>query len=389
MTEEEILTRMFAHVIEHSTEASQRYFPEGSYSSFRLYAENLGPPIEEIWAAEASVASPGSLNPGFLNEISHLLRKLLRRCLGWYTRSFRIFHTTIVRALDGHTRAIEALMSESQYSRVRLAASHAIASSMALKALQEASRIEDHLMRRLSQLVEDVAIIKSQVLAGGAASSGLSPVMVEASCEELSTLIFFTRLFHRRADVLIIRYRENKFRLTRTCHGIDTKPAPHGEDAQTDLAQHDLMGRLRCFQADSLGAILGIDVLRHLPLEDQAEFVRLCCEKLKSAGFLVLPFAERHCFNTLAAAFFPDAPRPKPVPYTLLKRLLAIDEVNRGLTPNLSPEAGRVLDSDTSEEDLMIPESFSQIIETRTYVIYGHLDWSIMVCRKLSRLKSR
>lgn len=228
-----------------------------------------------------------------------------------------------------------------------------------------------------------VAIIKSRLLEGDAVSK-LKLATVEDNRKEFPNLLLYTKLLDRHTDLVTVRYREGKFRLARPYHGSETSLSPLGAGARADLVPSDLFDPFRRFENDSVSAVLGIDVLRHLPLEDQTEFVRLCCEKLMPTGVLILQVADRECFYALAMACYLTAGQLGPVPQSLLNVLLPPVEVNNDPTPKNWFEGSKILDQVTSNDAFIIPESFVKLIATPTYVIYGYIVQSTMICRKLS-----
>lgn len=179
MTEREILARMRAYVAAHSAETSSQVRADDLHVPFKLSSEDLGPSDKELWAAQAEVGALNPRNPGIPNQLLQSFKKLLRRSLSWHTRSFDHFHAVIVRALEAHRQAIEALILERHNTEIAMAirASHATARSVALEASREcSSRLEQEFGKRLDHIAEEVNIVRSQIQDFGPASLKLNRV---------------------------------------------------------------------------------------------------------------------------------------------------------------------------------------------------------------------
>ena len=63
--------------------------------------------LESCLNASAMVGEINPRHPGFLNDQIQSVKRLMRKSLGWYTRPLRLFHATLIRALQQFATALE------------------------------------------------------------------------------------------------------------------------------------------------------------------------------------------------------------------------------------------------------------------------------------------
>ncbi len=63
----------------------------------------------EVWNSNCAVGRVNPRNPGLLNQVIQVFKKLMQRALSWYTRPLQDFNGAVARAIEEQGRAINSV----------------------------------------------------------------------------------------------------------------------------------------------------------------------------------------------------------------------------------------------------------------------------------------
>jgi len=93
---------------------------------------------------------------------------------------------------------------------------------------------------------------------------------------------------------------------------LDAGMAAHARSKGLEVALGDGVEHLRGIEASSLGAVVAIEVIEHLPYERLTEFLRLARSRLASGGVLLLETVNPHAVDAMKA-FWIDPTHQHPL----------------------------------------------------------------------------
>jgi O-antigen chain-terminating methyltransferase len=234
MEEQEILSTLRAHVARHQDVASNTPGPAGLV----VDPSRIETLAAEVWNSSNAVGRLNPRNPGLLNGVVQALKKIMQRCLSWYTRPLQEFHGNVARAIEEHGRAINFFQPT-------------------IVALQEAvSTVE---LATQEQQGPYVQLFR-----------GLSPV-VDLGCG--------------RGDFLELLKASGI-----DAYGVDSDPVACNAARRKRLTvlRADLFDYLRQLPERSLGGIFLARVIEYLPSNLRLELISLCAKSLKPDGLIII-----------------------------------------------------------------------------------------------------
>jgi SAM-dependent methyltransferase len=234
MEEQEILSTLRAHVARHQDVASNTPGPAGLV----VDPSRIETLAAEVWNSSNAVGRLNPRNPGLLNGVVQALKKIMQRCLSWYTRPLQEFHGNVARAIEEHGRAINFFQPT-------------------IVALQEAvSTVE---LATQEQQGPYVQLFR-----------GLSPV-VDLGCGRGE---FLELLKASGIDA----------------YGVDSDPVACNAARRKRLTvlRADLFDYLRQLPERSLGGIFSARVIEYLPSNLRLELISLCAKSLKPDGLIII-----------------------------------------------------------------------------------------------------
>lgn len=265
MDEQEILSRLKAHVARHqsfSPDEQRPAQPRSDVSSINI--SNLSRISTEVWAAREAVGQINPRNPGLLNRLAQALKKVLQRSLTWYTRSLQAFHFKVAQAIEEQGTAINSIER-----------SLAALESELRKALSEIPDVIEHSHRAQSEVLQES--LRATELAIQEQQSpyvdffrGLSPV-VDVGCG--------------RGEFLEL-LKENGI----LAHGVDSDHSACEAARRKFLkvAEEDLFEHLQQLPDRSLGGAFSARVIEYLPAYLQTELISLLSKKMRPGGLVVI-----------------------------------------------------------------------------------------------------
>lgn len=264
MDEQEILSRLKAHVARHqsfSPDEQRPAQPRFDVASIDVY--DLSRLSAEVWKAREAVGQLNPRNPGLLNRLAQALKKGLQRSLSWYSRSLQAFHYQVARALDEQGTAINSIAR----SVARLEAGLLKLQSEVPKAV-ERSPTDSHVLQESLRAAE--LAIQEQQSPYVEFFRGLSPV-VDVGCGRGE----FLELLKGNGIV---------------AHGVDSDRTACEAVRRKSLRviEDDLFEYLRQLPDRSLGGAFSARVIEYLPTYLQTELISLLSKKIKPGGLVVI-----------------------------------------------------------------------------------------------------
>ncbi len=258
MEEAEILSRMKSYVSEHDGPAAPDLAATGSHatSHSQLDTSRLDAAVASLWSSKERVALLNPRNPGLLNDLAQRVKKLMKRSLGWYTRSLQEFHAQVAYALQEETGAIKAL---------------------------DAS---------LRNLEREVSEFRTQMLAVARAPQE-THFESEGSLKEQRRL--YVELFRGTSEVLDINCGNGELLELLRAGGISAYGVSQARNAREiarrkslKIVNADIFEHLNGMPERSLGGAFSAGFLERLPTRLQAEFLRLLSGKLRPGAVTVI-----------------------------------------------------------------------------------------------------
>jgi len=267
--EAEILARLKDYVRAHGGPAG-----DGATSAVRASAQaqldlpRLDSAVANAWSAKERVAQLNPRNPGALNDAVQGFKKAIKRLLGWYTRSFHDFHSTVVYALQEEAGAIRAL---------------------------------DASVRNLER---DISGLRSETM-----TSAPAPQEAHADAERYvkEQRRSYVELFRDASDVADLNCGRGELLQLLREHGIrayGVSPARNAGDIARRKAVKiviaDIFEHLKGLPERSLGGAFSAGFVEHLPPRLQAEFLQLLSSRLRPGAVTVIETVSP------ASAYAPD-----------------------------------------------------------------------------------
>jgi SAM-dependent methyltransferase len=247
MDEQEILAILRTHVARTQGDGAGRPpSANDAVPTTRVDFSQLEQLSAELLRLRSRVGQLNPRNGGFVNRVAQAVKKLVQRSLSWYTRSLHDYHDGVNHALDYHARAIASLQKQIQNQGGGLA-----------EALREALRTA----RRATQ---------EQQAPYAALFRGLEPVL-DLGCG--------------RGEFLELLKEEGVPAFGVDSDGLACEDARH---RSLNVVQADLFDYVSELPDRSLGGLFSSRLIEYLPMHLQSELVKLCSDKLKPAGLLVI-----------------------------------------------------------------------------------------------------
>jgi 2-polyprenyl-3-methyl-5-hydroxy-6-metoxy-1,4-benzoquinol methylase len=399
-------------------EIRQRVRGRNSGAAGGVVLPDLLPLLHARDAALAKVAAVGSVNPrpaGVWNGAIQRVKRLVSRLLDWHVRGQVEFNRAALAAIEA---ALEAL-SESNRVLASLGAHGggweerlASTENQILRTIAEIKEAFDLRMGQSSEEIQrkmwaDLAAVRSEMeraihtelrlirqraalpVAAAVAPAGQTPPVRVTEFDSAAFAerfrgseeavrrkqLFYVPIFTGRRDVLDLGCGRGEFlELMRHCgvsaRGIDLSPELAGicRAKGLDAEAGDLFALLEALPEQSLGGILCVHVVEHLPPERLPGMIRNAAAKLRSDGVLAIETPNPECLAIFASHFYLDPTHVRPVPAGLLAFYMAEAGLGSIQVHRLSPAV------EDAPALASLPEEFRE-------AFFGGLDYAI-VARK-------
>ncbi|MFZ0313147.1 MAG: class I SAM-dependent methyltransferase [Candidatus Korobacteraceae bacterium] len=298
MEEQEILSTLRAHVARSQEATSTRLGASGT----AVDPSRIDTLSAEVWNSSKAVGRLNPRNPGLLNRVVQGLKKIMQRCLSWYTRPLQEFHGDVARAIEEHGRAINSFQPT-------------------IVALQEAVRTVE--LATQEQLSPYVQLFR-----------GLSPV-VDLGCG--------------RGEFLELLKRSGI-----DAYGVDSDPVAcaAARNKYLTVLQDDLFDHLRQLPERSLGGVFSARVIEYLPSSRRLDLISLCATRLKPGGVMVIETINPESDFPFGRNSRIDPSHLRPVYPEILKSMLDSGGFRDARISILAPCVARVA-NDTEESSAM------------------------------------
>lgn len=299
MDEQEILSRLKAHVARHqsfSPDEQRPSQPRSDVSSIEV--SNLSRLSAEVWTAREAVGQLNPRNSGPLNRLAQAFKKVLQRSLSWYTRSLQAFHYHVARTLEEQGTAINSVERSLRQLQDEI-----------LKLQNEIPAIEQSHQRSKDEFLQE------------------SLRTTELAIQE--QLAPYVELFRGLSPVVDIGCGRGEFLALLKDHGI----AAYGVDsdhAACEVARRklltivdgDLFEHLRQLPERSLGGVFSARVIEYLPVHLQMGLISLCSRKIKPGGLVVIETTNSESTPGYGRTSYLDPTHLRTVSPALLKTAL-------------------------------------------------------------------
>jgi O-antigen chain-terminating methyltransferase len=185
-------------------------------------------------------------------------------------------------------------------------------------------------------------------------------------------LEFYKPFFQGCANVLDIGCGRGEFLETMRDLGVPSRGIDLGEESVEqcrqkglDAERADLFDYLPAQPDAEFDGIMSSQVVEHLAPEKLPEMVRLCAQKLRRGGLLVIETPNPECLAIFATHFYLDPTHTRPVPH----QLMAFYMEEAGLAPSGVHRLSPAIES--MPELAELPEHFRE-------KFFGGLDYAIM-----------
>lgn len=165
-----------------------------------------------------------------------------------------------------------------------------------------------------------------------------------------------------------------------TCWGIEIDPKL-AEDARAnglDVKAGDGLAILQAQQDASLGAIVLLQVIEHLTIQQQLDVIALAYEKLKPGGRIIVETVNPQSLYNYAHAFFIDPTHTRPVHPAYLA--FAFEQAGFSEVKwqwRNSPPADDVLELETKEEDT----PYNRNVARLNTLLFDAMDYALIVTK--------
>jgi O-antigen chain-terminating methyltransferase len=167
--------------------------------------------------------------------------------------------------------------------------------------------------------------------------------------------------------------------------GVDSSAemVRHCVDLGFDVEQADLLAELRRAEGDSLGGVISLHVIEHLPEETLSQLIRLAWRALRPGGVLILETPNPLSIVVSARNFWRDPTHVRPIhPDTLalMFEQAGFDPVERlELRPFADGERLPEVDvAGLAEDSKQLGETVNKIRDQIDSLLYGHQDFAII-----------
>ena len=401
LSEHEILGRMYEH-INAAVKSWPADAPPLSATTDPTDDCDLRRLQQEIGVVNALQAQVGEVNPrgpGLHNQAFQALKKSMARSLSWYTRSLRQFQAAVARALQEQLRLLAAILQKHGILQNHIARLDTRLDELHGLRIDERLRSLELKLRRLDS--QGARTPEQTAQAGG------SPANNGRSGSPLEFDYFLFQEYHRGSEALIKERQENYIAYFRghspvwdlgcgrgeflellrecgiSCQGVDSNhdAIQLCRDKGLPVALGDIFEFMENAADGSIGGIFSAQVIEHLPVELQFQFVELCCSKLKPGSPLVLETINPECVFALVRNFYLDPTHIRPVHPELLKFVLESKGFRDVQVSFSGPVEGKYLEKPSWADDPKLQEMGRTLTNLNNFV-FGFQDYAVIAWRQ-------
>ena len=338
-SEQKILMEMKGRVVrrqEQDSQPSQKVLVEKDLAE----GSTIAALSEQVWAAKHEVGQLNPRNPGLVNQSVQFTKKLMRRSLGWYTRSIQTFNDQVAKAIEEQGKAIVSIQESLGQMEKEL---HKLRKDAAQEPIRTAElTVQEKLLPYLEFF------------------RGVSPV-VDLGCG--------------RGEFLeLLKHQGN------AAYGVDSDPyaCEVARRKLLEVVEEDMLEHLRQLPDRSLGGIFSARVIEYLPGHLQTDFLALCSSKLKPGGVVVVETTNPDSRQGFGRVSFLDATHLRPVPPELIKGVLESKDMRDVRVAVLAPVeaslasvAAGPVSEDRNRRAVTVPGAGNRLSTSSTYAVVG------------------
>ena len=369
---------------------------------------------QEIELAQFLHLSIASINPrgkGRVNDAIQLVKKAMRRMLSWYTRSLHQFTFAVSRILEEILRALASLQLQINTFKVKHAELEAQTEARLHELEAHTINMGEHLHELRVLRIEErlrsqelkVRRLESSNEFADKATAKVVSTHEQLTAPQMPFDYFLFEEYHRGKESLIkdrqrlyLRYFEGKepvwdlgcgrgefLELLResgiAAQGVESSPDAFHlcKEKGLNVTQTDLFEFLERAGGESAGGIFSAQVIEHLPVELQLQFVDLCYSKLKRGSALVLETINPECLFALVRNFYLDPTHMRPVHPEMLRFAMETKGFCRIEVRFSGPVEGKYLESPNWPSDSQNDE-MTKAVMALNHFAFGFQDYAIV-----------